>query len=147
MTDAVSRRRFIQGALACAALSAFPAPAFPQAIASARFDQRETQAIRDYYRMQVEKARAARGKGGGVPPGMPRRDELPPGIVRQIRAGATLPPGLTPKGLPAELERSLPIRAGTVRIIAADMVLLVDAKNMVREVIELNDILDRLYSR
>jgi len=118
--------------------------AFAQAV---RFDQRETQAIRDYYRMEVEKARAARGKGGGIPAGLPRKDELPPGLARAIRVNATLPAGVAKKGLPADLERGLPIRQSVLRLIAGDKVMLVDAKNMVRDIIEITDLLDRLYSR
>jgi hypothetical protein len=147
-THAISRRRLLQGALAVAALAFAPSilsrAAFAQA---ARFDQRETQIIRDYYRMEVEKARAARGKGGGVPAGLPRKDELPPGIARQIRVNGALPAGVAKKGLPADLERSLPIRPSLLRLIAGDKVMLVDAKNTVRDIIELTDLLDRLYSR
>jgi hypothetical protein len=152
MTQAISRRSVLQGALALAALglgsSLFGGRLLAQApIVSTVFDQRETQVIRDYYRMQVEKARANRGKGGGVPPGLPRKDELPPGIARAIRVNAPLPNGVPKKGLPTDLERSLPVRVGLVRIIAGDQIMLVDAKSTVRDIIEINDILDRLYSR
>ncbi len=148
MTYALTRRRFAQGALAVTAAALAPSLWSSAALAqAAKFDQRETQIIRDYYRMQVEKARAARGKGGGIPADMPRKDEMPPGIARQIRVNAALPPGVAKKGLPAELERSLPIRPAFLRLIAGDKVMLVDAKNTVRDIIELTDLLDRLYSR
>lgn len=148
MTHALTRRNFLQGALAVTALALAPSLWSRAALAqAAQFDQRETQVIRDYYRMQVEKARAARGKGGGIPADMPRKDELPPGIARQIRVNVALPPGIAKKSLPAELERSLPIRPSLLRLIAGDKVMLVDAKNTVRDIIELTDILNRLYSR
>ena len=148
MTHALTRRNFLQGALAVTALVLAPSLWSRAAFAQAeQFDQRETQVIRDYYRMQVEKARAARGKGGGIPADMPRKDELQPGIARQIRVNAALPPGIAKKSLPAELERSLPIRPSLLRLIAGDKVMLVDAKNTVRDIIELTDLLDRLYSR
>jgi hypothetical protein len=153
MTDTISRRSVLQGIAAFTALglgsSLFGSTLFAQSapVISSVFDQRETQIIRDYYRMQVEKARANRGKGGGVPPGLPRKDELPPGIARAIRVNAPLPPNMPKKGLPADLERSLPIRVGVVRIIAGDQVMLVDAKNTVRDIVQITDILDRLYSR
>lgn len=152
MSDALTRRQMLQttfrclGAVAAVALvpSLFGRAAWAQA---AQFDQRETQIIRDYYRMEVEKARANRGKGGGVPAGLPRKDELPPGLARAIRANALLPPGIAKKGLPPELERSLPLRPTLLRLIAGDKVMLVDAKNTVRDIIEITDILERLYSR
>ena len=148
MTDRISRRHVLQGALAAAALALMPTlfgrAAFAQV---ARFDQRETQIIRDYYRMEVEKARANRGKGGGVPAGLPRKDELAPGLARAIQVNATLPSAVPKKSLPAELERSLPLRPTLLRLIAGDKVMLVDAKNTVRDIIPITDILERLYSR
>jgi len=152
MTDAITRRHVLQGAFsifgAVAALALVP-PLFGRAAwaQAARFDQRETQIIRDYYRMEVEKARANRGKGGGVPAGLPRKDELPPGLARAIQVNAPLPPTVPKKGLPAELERSLPLRPTLLRLIAGDKVMLVDAKNTVRDIIEITDLLERLYSR
>jgi hypothetical protein len=152
MTNRMSRRNVLQGLVAVAAIglgsSLFGGKLFAQApIVSTVFDQRETQVIRDYYRMQVEKARANRGKGGGVPAGLPRKDELPPGIARAIRVNAPLPPSVPKKGLPTDLERSLPVRVGVVRIIAGDQIMLVDAKSTVRDIIDINDIIDRLYAR
>ena len=153
MTDTVTRRSVLQGGLALAAIalgaSLFGRRLFAQSapIGSTVFDQRETQIIRDYYRMQVEKARANRGKGGGVPAGLPRKDELPPGLARAIRVNAPLPPDVAKKGLPPDLERSLPVRVALVRIIAGDVIMLIDAKNTVRDIVEITDILERLYSR
>lgn len=152
MTDAVTRRHVLQGAFralgAVAVLALVPSLFGRAALAqAAQFDQRETQIIRDYYRMEVERARANRGKGGGVPASLPRKDELPPGLARAIRVNAPLPAGVAKKGLPAELERSLPLRPTLLRLIAGDKVMLVDAKNTVRDIIAITDILERLYSR
>lgn len=46
----------------------------------------------------------------GLPPGLAKRDRLPPGLERQLRVRGTLPPGLRKKMLPCpeELERRLP---------------------------------------
>ena len=45
-----------------------------------------------------------------LPPGLAKRDRLPPGLERQLRVRGTLPPGLRKKMLPCpeELERRLP---------------------------------------
>jgi hypothetical protein len=46
----------------------------------------------------------------GLPPGLAKRDRLPPGLERQLEARGTLPPGLQKKiqPCPEELERRLP---------------------------------------
>ena len=45
-----------------------------------------------------------------LPPGLAKRDRLPPGLGRQLRVRGTLPPGLQKKMMPCppELERRLP---------------------------------------
>jgi Ni/Co efflux regulator RcnB len=47
---------------------------------------------------------------GNLPPGLAKRDRLPPGLERQLVARGTLPPGLRKKYqlCPPELERQLP---------------------------------------
>ena len=46
----------------------------------------------------------------GLPPGLAKRDQLPPGLEKQLRERGTLPPGLQKKiePVPVELERRLP---------------------------------------
>jgi Ni/Co efflux regulator RcnB len=45
-----------------------------------------------------------------LPPGLAKRDELPPGLARQLRVRGTLPPGLQKKihPVPEEFVRRLP---------------------------------------
>ncbi len=45
----------------------------------------------------------------GLPPGLAKRDRLPPGLEKQLRERGTLPPGLQKRvqPLPPELERQL----------------------------------------
>ena len=45
-----------------------------------------------------------------LPPGLARRDQLPPGLEMQLRVRGTLPPGLRKKMMPCpeELEQRLP---------------------------------------
>ena len=49
-------------------------------------------------------------RGDDLPPGLAKRDRLPPGLERQLRVRGTLPPGLRKKMRPCpdELERRLP---------------------------------------
>ena len=46
----------------------------------------------------------------GLPPGLAKRDQLPPGLEKQLRVRGTLPPGLRKKmyRCPEEVERQLP---------------------------------------
>lgn len=45
-----------------------------------------------------------------LPPGLAKRDQLPPGLERQLRVRGTLPPGLRKKMMPCpeEIEHRLP---------------------------------------
>ena len=43
-----------------------------------------------------------------MPPGLARKDKLPPGLAMQLQKNGTLPPGLANKNLPADLEKQLP---------------------------------------
>jgi hypothetical protein len=64
-----------------------------------RYDQHE-QAIRGWYSE----------KGSHLPPGLAKKDRLPPGLEKQLIRNGTLPPGLQKRFYPApvELERQLP---------------------------------------
>jgi hypothetical protein len=50
------------------------------------------------------------GRHGNLPPGLAKRDELPPGLERQLVERGTLPPGLRKKirPCPTEFARMLP---------------------------------------
>ena len=65
--------------------------------------------------------------GEGLPPGLAKRDRLPPGLEKQLRERGSLPPGLQKRfqPLPDDLERRLPpCRSGYRRgIIGAHVVL------------------------
>lgn len=61
----------------------------------------------------TEDERGALGRwyqgGRGLPPGLAKRDRLPPGLEKQLMRGGTLPPGLQKKvqPLPIVVERQL----------------------------------------
>ena len=64
-----------------------------------------------------------------LPPGLAKRETLPPGLERQLRQRGTLPPGLQSKiqPLPVELERQLsPIPTGYRRVVIAGNVIVMN---------------------
>jgi hypothetical protein len=65
----------------------------------------------------------------GLPPGLAKRESLPPGLERQLQRNGTLPPGLERKihRLPVDLEGRLPAPPpGTSRIFIGGRVILRD---------------------
>jgi hypothetical protein len=73
-----------------------------------------------------------------LPPGLAKRDTLPPGLARQIEKNGTLPPGLAKRDLPADLESRLPRRRGGQRriVVDDDVVLIEDATDRILDVLE-----------
>jgi hypothetical protein len=67
---------------------------------SFRYDDRDREIIRDWYQNQ----------DGNLPPGLAKKDRLPPGLEKQLESRGTLPPGLQKRirPCPPELERRLP---------------------------------------
>lgn len=65
----------------------------------------------------------------GLPPGLAKRETLPPGLEKQLRERGTLPPGLQKKiqPLPIVLERQLsPLPTGYRRVVIAGNVILME---------------------
>lgn len=77
------------------------------------FSDRDRAEIRRYFAKQL-------------PPGLAKRDDLPPGLKKQLVKRGSLPPGLSGQRLPEDLERRLSrLPEGYVRLrIATDVVLL-----------------------
>jgi hypothetical protein len=79
----------------------------------------------------------------GLPPGLAKREELPPGLQRHLERNGTLPPGLQKRiqPLPAKLDSQLPKPApGTRRVVVAGNVVLLEERtskvlDIVRDVI------------
>lgn len=66
-------------------------------------------------------------KQGGLPPGLARKEKLPPGLERQLQKNGTLPPGLARRDLPPDLAGRLPSTPPDIeRIIVDTNVLLVE---------------------
>lgn len=70
-------------------------------------------------------------KGGknktALPPGLAKKDQLPPGLQKQLEKNGRLPPGLARNELPVRLRNKLYApQTGTKRLIVGDDVVLID---------------------
>ncbi len=68
----------------------------------------------------------------GLPPGLAKREQLPPGLQKQLVKNGTLPPGLEKKlqPLPAALEHQLsPLPSGYQRVMVGASVVLMNGKS------------------
>ena len=104
----------------------------------------EREIIERYFKGDDAKDPQAGGKknhkangGKALPPGLAKRDSLPPGLQKQLTERGTLPPGLAKRDLPDNLRSQLPYRPGEKFYIVDDNVLLVQqATGLVLDVIE-----------
>jgi len=74
-------------------------------------DKREAREDRHYYREHDRELHGwYRSHYNNLPPGLAKRDRLPPGLERQLMVRGTLPPGLQKKmqPIPVEVESYLP---------------------------------------
>lgn len=94
-------------------------------LADAVFTALERQIIRDYYRRNL-------------PPGLARRESLPPGLRRQLVRNGRLPPGLEKRALPADLRARLPARDPRYDIVrvGTDVLLILIATGVILDIIE-----------
>ena len=95
-----------------------------------RFSDRD----RDYIRSCVGDGRA------GLPPGLAKRDRLPPGLEKQLQRNGTLPPGLEKRvqPLPGACEARLPRLPGDWRrVILSGRIILLDGGNRIRDMFSL----------
>lgn len=78
-----------------------------------------------------------KGRNMGLPPGLAKRDKLPPGLQKQLERNGKLPPGLQKKAFPEDLKAKLPPpQPGTERaIVGNDAVLIDTATNVVLDVL------------
>ncbi len=78
-----------------------------------------------------------RGNGSGLPPGLAKKDRLPPGLERQLRRNGQLPPGLQKRLTP--FPSSLEARLGTLprggrRVFLGNRALIVSAANLILDI-------------
>ena len=68
----------------------------------------------------------------GIPPGLAKKQELPPGLQKHIKKHGKLPPGLEARRLPESLEKTLErLPEGYVRMKVGGDVVLMDEKTRV----------------
>jgi hypothetical protein len=92
--------------------------------AKVAFNEDDRLKIRNYY------AKHKRYKE--VPPGLAKKDNLPPGLQQHIVKYGELPPGLEGRRLPLELERTLALLPeGYIRLKVGGDVVLMDEKTRV----------------
>lgn len=83
------------------------------------FSDRDRDYIHRYYRSHL-------------PPGLAKREQLPPGLRKQLVRRGTLPPGLQAQRLPYDLDSHLSrLPEGYVRLRVASDVLLIDERTRV----------------
>ena len=71
--------------------------------------------------------KAKKGKQGkGLPPGLARKESLPPGLAMQLEKNGTLPPGLAKRDLPDDLASKLPPPEDSERVIVDNNVVLIE---------------------
>lgn len=82
------------------------------------------------------------GQYGELPPGLAKRESLPPGLARQVERNGSLPPGLQKRvqPLPLVCENQLPVLAGGLeRVILGPRVLLLDRNNVILDLFDLEN--------
>ena len=102
------------------------------------FTEVEKRIIRDYFGVKTGSEDGnGKGKSKKMPPGLAKRDTLPPGLQMQIEKNGTLPPGLAKRDLPSDLILKLPaVKKGTERkIVGSDVVLIQTATGVVLDVL------------
>jgi hypothetical protein len=85
------------------------------------FSKEEVTVVRNYFR----------DNRAGLPPGLAKREKLPPGLQKHLERNGTLPPGLQKKvqPLPPELERRMRVLpTGYRRVVIAGNVILMNEK-------------------
>ena len=102
------------------------------------FSDRDRAVIDDYYGGYHHGKHKSRGRGKGLPPGLAKREQLPPGLQKQIQRNGALPPGLQRDALPGELEELLsPLPYGYVRFrVGGDIVLMEQNTRIMVDVIK-----------
>lgn len=90
------------------------------------FSSEDRRQIHDYYYRERQSSRK------GLPPGLAKRNELPPGVQKQIRRNGQLPSGLQGRRLPDDLERHLsPLPANYIRLEVGHDIVLMDQRTRI----------------
>ena len=91
------------------------------------FGEEDRRKIKGYYRGKDKRAQPKK-----MPPGLAKKQELPPGLQKHIARYRVLPPGLQGRNFPPELEQTLsPLPRGYVRLRLGGDVVLMDEKTRI----------------
>lgn len=94
----------------------------PGAAVTVAFSDRDRQLIQEYYAAPARRA----------PPGLAKRDRLPPGLEKQLQRNGRLPPGLQGRGLPGDLEARLTrLPEGYARIVIGGDIVISNTRTQV----------------
>jgi hypothetical protein len=95
------------------------------------FGDHDQRLIHDYYKNNNKI------KSKGLPPGLAKKNKLPPGLQKQLKKNGKLPPGLAKRNLPPKLEDRLsPIPRGYVRLkVGMDIVLMNEETEVIVDII------------
>jgi Ni/Co efflux regulator RcnB len=132
--------------LSAQSLAASQPPPKEERIVDKLFTELEKQTIERYYRDRFGKEtdpkdkKKSKGKKDhkGLPPGLAKRETLPPGLAQQLQRNGRLPPGLDKRDLPDDLRAMLPKRLpGHRRVIVDNDVLLIEeATGLILDILE-----------
>lgn len=106
------------------------------------FSETEKAIIEEYFGVKTGDeagAKPAKGKKNkGLPPGLAKKDTLPPGLAMQLEKNGRLPPGLEKRDLPDDLLSRLPqTKPGTRRaIVGRDLVLIDETTEIVLDILQ-----------
>jgi len=93
------------------------------------FSDQDREKVNHYYK--------SRRKAKKIPPGLAKKEELPPGLQKHIQKYNELPPGLEGRRLPPDLDTSLTrLPKGYIRLkVGSDVVLMNEITRVVFDVI------------
>jgi len=124
--------------------AAFSAP--PRSYSDEDDDDRGNQGNSDWQIFSSRDRRAIRScfqeNESNLPPGLAKREQLPPGLQKQLERNGTLPPGLQKRvqPLPDVCENQLgPLPQGVWRGIYSRRVMLIDQDNRILDAFNLDD--------
>ncbi len=128
-------RGAIAALFACSVIAAMPAVSARQRTAGEKIREVLPEAQRVFTKEEVTVVRNYfRDNKSGLPPGLARREKLPPGLERQLKQRGKLPPGLQKKlhPMPPELEKKMRVLpTGYRRVVVAGNVIMMNEKTAV----------------
>ncbi|MDH4027879.1 MAG: hypothetical protein OEU95_03485 [Nitrospirota bacterium] len=97
------------------------------------FGEKDRRTIRDFYSAPSHHSRKK-----GLPPGLAKKEKLPPGLQKQLVKNGKLPPGLEKRPLSPELEKKLaPLPKGYVRLkVDMEVIILHEATQVIADIMD-----------